>query len=444
MSDAAASTSAPPPVPVGAESTAGVVEPSASGSASTAEQGQDAHPIEQAIQAAPQDVGHKVFVGNLPFSVTGESIKEIFAKVGTVTDAQIIHRGTRSLGYGFVTFTSESDAASAVSQLDKSEIAGRQVNVEVAKPMPAPGANGAAASAPRRAAKKAAQVAATKQTAQEANTSEGEETKKARKPRKARGPRTPRADDETEEAGDAPVSDAADALAGVSISDDQQKQTRASKRKPRARKDRKPGPAANADGELLEGAEAGEPPALGGRQGSGAGAANAAAGGSTRGRRGPPTTGVESSTLVFVGNLNFSVTNASLKEAFEPECRVKSAVVVVRKFGQSAGRSKGFAFVDFESNEDQQRALKDFQGKELEGRPMSIKVAIQPEEGHEAAEANKKAEKAAAAAAAKEDGAKIEKPSSTSGADAAAAASTTEQQQPQQHRTEGDAVIVAQ
>lgn len=60
MSDAAASTSAPPPVPVGAESTAGVVEPSASGSASTAEQGQDAHPIEQAIQAAPQDVGHKV------------------------------------------------------------------------------------------------------------------------------------------------------------------------------------------------------------------------------------------------------------------------------------------------------------------------------------------------------------------------------------------------
>lgn len=92
-----------------------------------------------------------------------------------------------------MTFTSESDAAAAVSQLDKSEIAGRQVNVEVAKPMPTPtnGGGAAAASAPRRAAKKAAQLAATKQTAQDAaaGTSEGEGAaaaatgaKKARKP----------------------------------------------------------------------------------------------------------------------------------------------------------------------------------------------------------------------------------------------------------------------
>ncbi|POY74685.1 hypothetical protein BMF94_2447 [Rhodotorula taiwanensis] len=388
------------------------------------------HPIDQAIQATPQELGHKVFVGNLPFSVTGDSIKEVFAKVGNVTDAQIIHRGTRSLGYGFVTFTSESDAAAAVSQLDKSEIAGRQVNVEVAKPMPTAGANGAAgaaASAPRRAAKKAAQMAATKQTAQEASTSEGEGAaggaKKARKARKPRGPRVARADDETEEAGDAPVSntavsDAADALAGVSISD---KQPRTSKRKPRARKDRsKSAAATGADGEVIPGAETGEPPALGARQPA------ASTSTATRTRRGPPSTGVESSTLVFVGNLNFNVTNASLKEAFEPECKVKSAVVVVRKFGQSAGRSKGFAFVDFESNEDQKRALDQFQGKELDGRPMSIKVAIQPEEGHEAAEANKKAEKAAAAAAAKDS------------------SEPAEQAAPVQQRTEGDAVIVAQ
>ncbi|GAA5830939.1 hypothetical protein JCM3770_002642, partial [Rhodotorula araucariae] len=166
----------------------------------------------------------QVFVGNLPFSVTDDSIKDIFAKVGQVTDAQIIHRGTRSLGYGFVTYTNEADAAAAVSQLDKSEISGRQVNVEVAKPMPAPGAVAA------RAAQKAAHVASTRETAQEAQHGgqavdgvDGEgalKAKKARKPRKPRGPRQPRADDETEEAGDAPaagtttaVSDAADALA---------------------------------------------------------------------------------------------------------------------------------------------------------------------------------------------------------------------------------------
>ncbi|GAA5883581.1 hypothetical protein JCM3774_002851 [Rhodotorula dairenensis] len=442
MSDSTAAASASPVAasPAAAAPAAAPATDAPTATSTSTSTSAEQHPIEQAIHATPQELGHKVFVGNLPFSVTGDSIKEIFAKVGNVTDAQIIHRGTRSLGYGFVTFTSESDAAAAVSQLDKSEIAGRQVNVEVAKPMPTPSsaANGAT-SAPRRAAKKAAQVAATKQTAQEAGTSEGEGAatagaKKARKPRKPRGPRTPRADDETEEAGDAPVSntavsDAADALAGVSISDKQQQQQprTASKRKPRARKDRKPA-ATTADGEVIPGAESGEPPALGARE----------TGTTTRVRRGPPSTGVESETLVFVGNLNFSVTNQLLKEAFEPACRVKSAVVVVRKFGQSAGRSKGFAFVDFESHEDQQRALNEFQGREVEGRPMSIKVAIQPEEGHDAAEANKKAAKAAAAAAAAA-GAEGGK-----GAGDVEAEQVAPPQQQQQQRTEGDAVIVAQ
>ncbi|BGP40187.1 hypothetical protein JCM10449v2_004145 [Rhodotorula kratochvilovae] len=364
------------------------------------------HPIAQAIQATPQDLGHKVFVGNLPFSVTDDSIKEIFGKVGQVTEAQIIHRGTRSLGYGFVTYTNEADAASAVSQLDKSEISGRQVNVEVAKPMPAPGAVAA------RAAKKAAEVGATRATAQEAQQdgvdADGAlKPKKARKPRKPRGPRQPRLDDETEEAGDAPaaagtttsaVSDAADALAPGADGE------RAA-RKPRNRK--RKGAAAVA-GLVAEGEE-GAPPALG--EATNKTGAAAAAARQPR-RRGPPA-GVASSTLVFVGNLNFSVTNESLAAAFAPDCSVKSAVVVVRKFGQSAGRSKGFAFVDFASAEDQQRALERFQGKELEGRPMSLKVAIQPEEGFKGAK---------------------------QAADHAAAGGGDDEQT---GRTEGDAIIVA-
>ncbi|GAA5840049.1 hypothetical protein JCM9279_002259, partial [Rhodotorula babjevae] len=202
------------------------------------------HPIAQAMQATEHDLGHKVFVGNLPFSVNDDSIKDIFSKVGQVTEAQIIHRGTRSLGYGFVTYTNEADAAAAVSQLDKSEISGRQVNVEVAKPMPAPGAIAA------RAAHKAANFKATRETAKEAQQGQGQgqgegqdgvdgegalKAKKARKPRKPRGPRQPRADDETEEAGDAPsstnaVSDAADALAAPRADGD------APARKPRNRK----------------------------------------------------------------------------------------------------------------------------------------------------------------------------------------------------------------
>jgi RNA recognition motif-containing protein len=48
--------------------------------------------------------------------------------------AQIIKRGTRSLGYGFVTYQTEAEAQKAVQLLNKKEIAGREINVEGAKP----------------------------------------------------------------------------------------------------------------------------------------------------------------------------------------------------------------------------------------------------------------------------------------------------------------------
>ena len=229
--------------------------------------------------------------------------------------------------------------------------------------------------------------------------------------RKPRGPRQPRADDETEEAGDAPsstnaVSDAADALAAPRADGD------APARKPRNRTRKG---AAAAGGALVDGAE-GAPPALGETK---PGAASAAP--RQPRRRGPPA-GAPSSTLIFVGNLNFSVTNESLAAAFAPECTVKSAVVVVRKFGQSAGRSKGFAFVDFASQQDQERALERFQGKELEGRPMSLKVAIQPEEGAEPGQGQGEAQQAEKAADTVAGDVKVDE---------------------QSGRTEGDAIIVA-
>ncbi|GAA5854243.1 hypothetical protein JCM9279_005092, partial [Rhodotorula babjevae] len=170
---------------------------------------------------------------------------------------------------------------------------------------------------------------------------------------------------------------------------------------------------------LVDGAE-GAPPALGDAKPESA----AAAAPRQPRRRGPPA-GAPSSTLIFVGNLDFGVTNEALAAAFAPDCAVKSAVVVVRKFGQSAGRSKGFAFVDFASQADQERALERFQGKELEGRPMSLKVAIQPEEGSaaEGAEAAQQGEGEAKQAADKVAGdVKVDE---------------------QSGRTEGDAIIVA-
>ncbi|GAA5831743.1 hypothetical protein JCM5353_006620 [Sporobolomyces roseus] len=335
-------------------------------------------PIAQAIQATPEQVGHKCFVGNLSFSTKGSDLSDIFSKIGQVSDAQVIYRGSRSLGYGFVTFPSEDDATKAVSQLDKSEISGRQINVELAKPMPANG--GAAARAPKRAAKKAAETAVTEETAKEGVEGEEGEPKKrkARKARKPRGPRAPRTDGETEEAGDAPeqsssnaVSDAADQLANVKLEDGETAAPRT--RKPRARKPKRSkaaSAAAAVDGESAEQPAEGdaETPAPATRERKPRAPR----------RRGPPT-GEPSKTLVFVGNLPFSVTNESLAATFEG-CKVKTATVVTRKFGQAAGRSKGFAFVDFESEEDQQKALNEYQGKELEGRALSLKVAIEADQ----------------------------------------------------------------
>ncbi|CAG8559750.1 34100_t:CDS:2 [Gigaspora margarita] len=76
-----------------------------------------------------EETGYKVFVGNLAFSTNEDQLAEFFNKT-----ANIITRGTRSLGYGFVALETEEDANKVVEELNKKELDGRQINVEVAKP----------------------------------------------------------------------------------------------------------------------------------------------------------------------------------------------------------------------------------------------------------------------------------------------------------------------
>jgi len=76
----------------------------------------------------------KVFVGNLDFTTKEAELVKEFGAAGKVISANIITRGPRSLGYGFVEMESEEDANKAVQMLNKKEIDGRPVNVEVAKP----------------------------------------------------------------------------------------------------------------------------------------------------------------------------------------------------------------------------------------------------------------------------------------------------------------------
>jgi len=77
----------------------------------------------------------KVFVGNLSFKITQDDLKTHFSEVSDgVLTANIITRGPRSLGYGFVEFATLASAEKAVAAMNKKEIDGRAINVEVAKP----------------------------------------------------------------------------------------------------------------------------------------------------------------------------------------------------------------------------------------------------------------------------------------------------------------------
>eukprot|EP01130_Rhizamoeba_saxonica_P018149 TRINITY_DN8_c0_g1_i1.p1 TRINITY_DN8_c0_g1~~TRINITY_DN8_c0_g1_i1.p1 ORF type:complete len:222 (+),score=70.81 TRINITY_DN8_c0_g1_i1:37-702(+) len=76
----------------------------------------------------------KVFVGNLAFKTTQPELAAAFEACGNVVSANIITRGKRSLGYGFVEFEEEHEAERAVQEMDKTVLDEREINVELAKP----------------------------------------------------------------------------------------------------------------------------------------------------------------------------------------------------------------------------------------------------------------------------------------------------------------------
>ena len=82
-------------------------------------------------------MGKKLYVGNLPFNTTDESLQEIFAQAGNVQSAKIItDRDTgRSKGFGFVEMSSDAEAADAIQKFNGAEYGGRNMTVAEARPM---------------------------------------------------------------------------------------------------------------------------------------------------------------------------------------------------------------------------------------------------------------------------------------------------------------------
>jgi len=79
----------------------------------------------------------KLYVGNLPFSTTDADLNTMFAKHGTVTSVSIItdKYTNRPRGFAFVEMETEEAAQKAISELNGSQVDGRAIVVNTAKPM---------------------------------------------------------------------------------------------------------------------------------------------------------------------------------------------------------------------------------------------------------------------------------------------------------------------
>jgi len=80
---------------------------------------------------------------------------------------------------------------------------------------------------------------------------------------------------------------------------------------------------------------------------------------------------------LYVGGLSYDTTEDSLKDAFAKAGTVESAVIITDKM---SGRSKGFGFVEMSSDEEAQKAMEMWNGKELDGRTLTVNEARPMEE----------------------------------------------------------------
>jgi RNA recognition motif-containing protein len=266
----------------------------------------------------------KVFVGNLSFKTKENELAAEFSSAGKVVSANIITRGPRSLGYGFVELENEEAAVKSVQLMNKKNIDGRDINVELAKP------------------RDEAKIAEKK--AQQAAAGEGSERGRGRGGRgrggRGRG-RGGRGGREGGEGGEGAV---------------------------RGRGGFRRG------GFRPRGGEAGAPS----QRPEGSPTAEGSAPPRPRRPRAPrqaePKSNVSrtpSKTTLFVANLPFSVDDAGLTEIFKEHNVAKAHVVRKRN-----NRSKGFGFVEFSNDADQQKALSAIDKKVVEDRELIVKVAL--------------------------------------------------------------------
>lgn len=269
----------------------------------------------------------KVFVGNLSFKTAEADLQREFEVAGKVASTNIISRGQRSLGYGFVEMESEEEAQKAVQVLNKKQIDGREINVELAKPPtenaprePRPPRQPRAPRQPRPAGANVGGAPAAAGGVEGGEGAEGGAPRRRRRPSKPRGPRRVNPDGTPVEGG---------AAAGGAPAGGAPRAPR-EPREPRERRERPP--------------------------------------------RAPRPEGaaprVAAPNTLFVANLPFTVDDDALSQIFAG-LNLKTAHVVRKR----NDRSKGFGFVEFHNEEDQKKALAATDKKVVDSRELIVKIA---------------------------------------------------------------------
>ena len=80
----------------------------------------------------------------------------------------------------------------------------------------------------------------------------------------------------------------------------------------------------------------------------------------------------EMAKKLYVGGLSYSTTEDTLKDAFAQAGAVETATIILDKM---SGRSKGFGFVEMSTEEEAAKAIEMFNGKELDGRTLTVNEA---------------------------------------------------------------------
>lgn len=78
----------------------------------------------------------RIYVGNLPYSVTDDDLRNLFSDYGALSSAEVIKDkfSGQSKGFGFVDMPNQSEAENAIKELHDSPIEGRKMTVNEARP----------------------------------------------------------------------------------------------------------------------------------------------------------------------------------------------------------------------------------------------------------------------------------------------------------------------